>query len=138
MVGSTVKRIGVTLAAFAGFAFLAGCNTRVSADATTNAPVQYSHVYVTVSQVWVNASATAGPDDSAWIKTTLDTPQTLDLVGLTNGSLKEFASHVPVPTGTYNQVRLLLVDTNATLTPPAQPLRATSNNAGDDIASPNP
>src|SRR4051812_37317737 len=99
MVGSRQKRIGITLAALASLAFLAGCNTRVSADATTNAPVQYSHVYVTISQVWVNASATAGPDDSAWIKTTLATPQTLDLVGLTNGGLQEFASDLPVPTG---------------------------------------
>ena len=65
MVGSTYTRIGVTLAALASFALLAGCNTRASVNATTNAPVQYTHVYVTLSQVWVNTSATAGPDDTA-------------------------------------------------------------------------
>jgi hypothetical protein len=137
MIGSTYKRIGIALAALASVALLAGCNTRVSANATTNAPVQYSHVYVTISQVWVNASATAGPDDTAWIKTTLDTPQTIDLVGLTNGSLKEFASQLPVPTGTYNQLRIFFVDTDATLTSSAQSANAQFNNEVDYFDSAN-
>jgi hypothetical protein len=131
MVGSTYKRIAVTLAALAGIALLAGCDTRVSASATTNAPAQYSHVYVTISQVWVNASATAGPDDTAWIKTTLDTPQTIDLVGLTSGSLQEFASQISVPTGNYNQLRLFFVDTDATLASSAQSAGAQFNNEVD-------
>jgi hypothetical protein len=88
-------------------------------------------VYVTVSQVWVNASATAGPDDSAWIKKTLDAPQTIDLVGLTNGSLQEFASQLSVPTGTYNQIRLFLTDTAGTLASSAQSAGAQFNNEVD-------
>lgn len=131
MVGSIQKRIGVTLAALAALVFLGGCDTRVSATAATNAPVQYSHVYVTISEVWVNASATAGPDDAAWIKTTLDTPQTIDLAALTNGNLAEFASELPVPTGAYNQLRLFLVDTNAALTSSAQSAGAQFNNEVD-------
>ena len=131
MVRSTQERIGVTLAALASLALLAGCETRISSSATANAPVQYSHVYVTVSQVWVNASATAGPDDSAWIKATLDAPVTFDLVGLTNGSLQEFASQLPVPTGTYNQLRLFFVDTDATLASSAQSAGAQFNNEVD-------
>src|SRR5690349_7416919 len=137
MVGSTYKGIGVTLAALASLAGLTGCNTRVSANVTTNAPVQYSHVYVTISQVWVNASATAGPDDTAWIKATLDTPQTIDLLGFTNGALKEFASQLPVPTGTYNQARLFFVDTDATLASSAQSAGAQFNNEVDYFDSAN-
>ena len=137
MVGSTHKRIGVTLAALAGLALLTGCDTRISANATANTPVQYSHVYVTISDIWVNTSATAGPDDSAWIKKTLDTPQTLDLVGLTNGALKEFASQVSVPTGTYNQLRLFLVDTGAKLASSAQSAGAQFNNEVDYFDSAN-
>ena len=131
MVGSTQKRIGITLAALAGVITLAGCGTRISANATANAPIQYSHVYVTVTQVWVNTSATAGPDDTAWLKQTLATPQTLDLLALTDGTLKEFASQLPIPTGTYNQIRLFLSDTSATLTSSAQSAGAQFNNEVD-------
>ncbi|HVY81094.1 MAG TPA: DUF4382 domain-containing protein [Steroidobacteraceae bacterium] len=131
MIGSIRKRIGVTLAALTALTSLAGCDTRVSATAATNAPVQYSHVYVTISQVWVNASATAGPDDAGWIKTTLDEPQTIDLAALTNDNLEEFASQLPVPTGTYNQLRLFLVDTDAALTSSAQSAGAQFNNEVD-------
>src|SRR5262245_55946714 len=111
MAGLTGNRIVVALVALAAGLLLAGCNTRVSANATANAPVLYSHVYVTVEQVWVNVSATAGPDDAAWIKATLATPQTFDLVALTSGTLSEFASQLPVPDGTYKQILLILSDT---------------------------
>jgi hypothetical protein len=125
------NRIGTALALLGTCLALAACETRISASATTNAPVQYSHVYVTVEQVWVNASASAGPDDTAWIESTLDDPQTIDLVGLTSGTLKEFASQLPVPTGTYNQLRLILSDTSATLAPSAQSAGAQFNNEVD-------
>ena len=125
------NRIGSALVLLSACLALAACETRISANATTNAPVLYSHVYVTVTQVWVNASATAGPDDTAWIQATLDSPQTIDLVGLTNGSLKEFASQLPVPPGTYNQLRLMLSDTSGTLTSSAQSAGAQFNNEVD-------
>jgi hypothetical protein len=125
------NRIGTALVFLSACLALAACETRISANATTNAPVLYSHVYVTVAQVWVNASATAGPDDTAWIQANLDAPQTIDLVGLTNGSLKEFASQLPVPPGNYNQLRLMLTDTSATLTSSAQSAGAQFNNEVD-------
>lgn len=131
MAWGTQNRISMTLAFLAGCVALAACETRISGSATANAPVQYSHVYVTVEQVWINASATAGPDDTAWIKATLDAPQTIDLVGLTNGTLKEFATQLPVPAGTYNQVRLFLSDTAATLASSAQSAGAQFNNEVD-------
>lgn len=122
----------VTAAIASGACLVLGaCETRISTSVTANAPIAYSHVYVTLAQVWVNASATAGPDDSAWIKATLDAPQTVDLVGLTSGTLKEFASQLPVPSGTYNQLRLVLSDTSASLTSSAQAAGAQFNNEVD-------
>ncbi len=125
------NRMGTALVLLSACLALAACETRISANATTNAPVLYSHVYVTVTQVWVNASATAGPDDTAWIQATLDSPQTIDLVGLTNGSLQEFASQLPVSAGTYNQLRLMLSDTSGTLESSAQSAGAQFNNEVD-------
>jgi uncharacterized protein DUF4382 len=128
---STPHRIGMALIVMAAGLTLAACETRISANATTNAPVNYSHVFVTVEQVWLNTSATAPPDDPNWIKSTLDTPQTLDLVGLTSGTLKEFASQLPVPAGTYNQARLILSDTGGSLISSAQSAGAKFNNEVD-------
>jgi hypothetical protein len=131
MVRQTKKQIVTALALAAACLGLGACETRISANATTNAPVQYSHVFVTIEQVWVNTSADAGPDDSTWLKQTLDEPQTFDLVGLTNGTLKEFASQLPIPSGTYNQVRLILSDTDASLQSSAQSAGAQFNNEVD-------
>ncbi len=127
----TEIRIGTALIALGGCLALTACETRISINATANASVQYSHVYVTIEQVWVTANATAGPDDSAWIRSTLDRPQTIDLVGLTSGTLEEFASQLPVPAGTYNQLRLILSDTSASLTSSAQSAGAQFNNEVD-------
>jgi mucin-6/19 len=131
MVRQTKKQIVTALALAAACLGLGACETRISANATSNAPVQYSHVFVTIEQVWVNTSADAGPDDTTWLKQTLDDPQTIDLVGFTNGSLKEFASQLPIPPGTYNQVRLILSDTNASLLDSAQTAGAKFNNEVD-------
>jgi hypothetical protein len=114
-----------------GAVSLAACDSRVSSSATANVPVQYSHVWVTVTQVWVHASATAAPEDAGWLKFPLDDPQTLDLVGLTNGVATEFANGLPVPTGTYNQMRLILSDTSASLEDAAQTAGAQFNNEVD-------
>src|SRR5262245_1464049 len=125
-------RITIRLAATAlmalGTLALVGCNSRVSSSATANVPVQFSHVWVTVNEVWVNQSATAAPEDAGWLKFPLSSPQTLDLVSLTAGAAAEFADGLPVPTGTYNQMRLLLRDTDGTLVSSAQSAGATFNN----------
>src|SRR5262245_48282975 len=114
------KRIPIRLAAAAlialGTLALTACNSRVSSSATANVPMQFAHVWVTVNEVWVNQSATAAPEDAGWLKFPLASPQTLDLVSLTDGAATEFANGLPVPTGTYNQMRLILSDTSGTLT----------------------
>ncbi|HEV7715372.1 MAG TPA: DUF4382 domain-containing protein, partial [Steroidobacteraceae bacterium] len=109
----------------------AGCDSRVNTSATANVGVQYSHVWVTVQEVWVHASATAAPEDAGWLKFPLKTPQTLDLVGLTNGALSDYANGLKVPTGTYNQMRLVLSDTSANLESAAQTAGAQFNNEVD-------
>jgi hypothetical protein len=131
MVRQTKQQIVTALALAAACLGLGACETRISANATTNAPVQYSHVFVTIEQVWINTSADAGPNDSTWLKQTLEEPQTFDLVGLTNGTLQEFASQLPIPPGTYNQVRLILSDTDASLQSSAQSAGAQFNNEVD-------
>jgi hypothetical protein len=67
-------------------AVLAGCSSRTNVSAIGNVPGQYSHVYITAQAVWFNASATAGPDDSGWVKFPLSSPATVDLVTDSNGN----------------------------------------------------
>ncbi len=75
----------------------------------TDAPsCGFDHVYVTVSQVRVNASSAAGDNDSGWTNITLATPQKIDLLSLTNGTMATLGQ-TPLPAGQYQQVRLVLV-----------------------------
>jgi len=110
---------------------LAACGSRTDVSASGNAPAQYTHVYLTVSQVGFNASATANPADSGWSSFTLPTPRTIDLTALANGGLSQFASQLKVGIGTWSQMLLVLADTGATLTTSASGLGAASNNEVD-------
>lgn len=74
----------------------------------TDAPAcGFDHVYVTVSQVRVNMSSSAGDNDSGWSDITLATPQKIDLLTLTNGVLTTLGQ-TTLPAGQYQQVRLVL------------------------------
>ena len=106
---------------------LTACDTSVNVAATANVGARYSNVRITVKELWINESATASPDDTTWQKFPLSAPVTLDLVGLTSGTLNEFATQLKVPAGTYHQVRLFLVDRTETLTSSAQTAGATYN-----------
>lgn len=117
-------RLQTALAAvLGGSALLAGCSTRTDVSVTGNTPAQYSHVWVTVQEVWYNSSATAGPDDSGWQKYPLSTPSTVDLVAQNGGNLGNIASGLRIPAATYSQVRLIPVDATA-------PLASSAQNAG--------
>src|SRR5438067_12676387 len=80
MVTVNVRRwnpwIGCLLVASAA---LAGCAPKTNVSATGNLPAQYPHAYVSIQEIWLNTSATAGPDDTAWVKFPLTTPVTVDL-----------------------------------------------------------
>lgn len=76
--------------------------------AMTDAPsCGFDHVFVTVSQVRVNASSNAGDTDAGWSTITLATPQKIDLLSLTNGALADLGQ-TALPAGQYQQVRLVL------------------------------
>ncbi len=116
-----------------GCAWLAGCESRTEVAATGNTAAQFTHVFLTVNQIWFNSSASAAPTDSSWQKFTLSTPQTVDLVNLTNGTLSQVASNLNVPAGTYAQMMLVLADSTDALTTSAQSAGAASNDQVDYI-----
>jgi len=49
--------LGATLTGLA--CLLAGCSARTDVSLTGNTPAQFSHVWITTQEIWVNASATA-------------------------------------------------------------------------------
>jgi hypothetical protein len=111
----------------ASCAALAGCAPSTNVSVATSTPSQYSHVYLTVQEVWFNTSSTATPEDTTWQKFPLTTPITLDLASLTGGALGQIATALKVPAGTYSQVRLIPVDPGAALTSSAEAAGAQSN-----------
>jgi Domain of unknown function (DUF4382) len=122
-----------TLAALLGGVLLAGCQARTDVSATGNTPAQYTHVFLTISQVWFNTSATALAGDSGWIKFTLAAPQTIDLVSLDNGTLSRFASQLKLAAGTYARIMIVLSDSTDALTAAAQSAGATANDEVDYV-----
>jgi hypothetical protein len=81
--------------------------------ALTDAPsCGYDHVYVTVDRVRVHQSGGAEDSEGGWQEIALATPKRLDLLDLTNGVLEELGQ-TELPAGTYNQVRLVLVENSA-------------------------
>jgi len=74
----------------------------------TDAPsCGFDHVYVTVSQVRINANSGAGDNDAGWTTITPATPQKVDLLALTNGVMSTLGQ-ATLPAGRYQQVRLVL------------------------------
>ncbi|MGU7769629.1 DUF4382 domain-containing protein [Burkholderia sp. MR1-5-21] len=85
-----------------------GAQTGTLHVALTDAPsCGFDHVFVTVSQVRVNANANAGDNDAGWSTIMLPVPQKIDLLTLTNGALADLGQ-TALPAGQYQQVRLVL------------------------------
>jgi hypothetical protein len=124
----------IALAAGLG-GLLAGCGTRTDLSMTGNTPAQYSHVWVTVKEVWFNTDATAGPDDGGWDKFTLSKPNTVDLVAQSGGNLGSIATALRLPARTYSQVRLIPVDATEALTDSAKNAGALFNFEADFVDS---
>jgi Domain of unknown function (DUF4382) len=114
-------------------AALAGCSSRTDVSAIGNVPGQYSHVYITAQAVWFNASATAGPDDSGWVKFPLSSPATVDLVTDSNGNFGNLITDLKLTPGSYSQVRLIPVDATAPLSLSAQTIGALYNSEVDFV-----
>ncbi|HYM26766.1 MAG TPA: DUF4382 domain-containing protein, partial [Steroidobacteraceae bacterium] len=125
--------LGATLTGLA--CLLAGCSARTDVSLTGNTPAQYSHVWITTQEIWVNASATAGPDDSGWRKFPLSTPATVDLVGQNGGTLGSIVTGLNIAPGTYSQVRLIPLDPSAALSASAKAAGALANAEADFVDS---
>jgi hypothetical protein len=121
------------LALLLGSVALAGCQSRTNVSATGNTPAQFTHVFVTINQIWFNTSATALATDSSWNEFTLSTPQTVDLVNLSSGTLSQFASNLKLATGSYAQVMLILADSTDALTSTAESAGAATNDEVDYV-----
>ena len=124
-------------AALLGCMALAGCESRTTVSATGNTAAQFTHVFLTVRQIWFNTSATAGATDGSWVKFALATPATVDLATLNDGTLSQIATELKLAAGTYAQVMVILADSTDALSSSAQSAGAASNDEVDYIDTSN-
>src|SRR5215471_6176843 len=122
----------------AAIGFLSGCgggssnpNMNSNAPATVNITVSdpatcsgpqgpFSHVYVTITDVQINASASATDNDPGWIDLTpglQQNPKQVDLLGQANNQcfLAMLGSTTELQPGSYQQIRIFLANNSATI-----------------------
>ncbi len=101
------------------------------AVALTDAPGDFDHVWITIKDLWIHSSDAADPRPgvSGWHKYPLAAPKTIDLMALTNGNAQSIWDGISLPVGTYQQIRLVLVDTDDPLE-----ISATTANSGATLA----
>lgn len=94
-------------------------NVRISDPATCSGPQgAFSHIYVTITDVQINASASAGDSDPGWIDLTASlasAPQQVDLLGVASNQcfLATLGDPMALQPGSYQQIRIMLAN-NAT------------------------
>jgi hypothetical protein len=122
------------LLVFGGVLILFGCsggssksampatvNVTVSDPATCSGPQgPYSHIYVTVTDVQINASATAGDHDPGWVDLTPSlsaSPQQIDLLGQASNQcfLATLGATTALQPGSYQQIRIMLASGSITV-----------------------
>jgi len=128
---------GITTALALSITFLAACGSsngspQTASAATTTITISdpatcssgtggpFSHVFVTVTDVVINASDSAGDNDSSWIDLTpslKNSPKQIDLLGQANNQcfLASLGSTTELQPGTYQQIRVMLAPNNATV-----------------------
>lgn len=82
-------------------------------DPATCGPPQgaFSHIYVTVTDVEISQSATAGANDSSWVDLTpklKNNPVQVDLLGVANQCFLATLGSTGIPAGNYQQIRVIL------------------------------
>ncbi len=121
-------------------AFLAACGggsssstpgASTAAVQLTDAPGDFSHVWVTVKKIAFhsNANQVWSASDNTWQTYTLPAPVTVDLAALTNGQLQNVFSSIQLPVGTYRQIRLFLDGPAMALDGSAQAMQDSNGNA---------
>ncbi len=97
-------------------------NVRVSDPATCSGPQgAFSHIYVTITDVQINASASTGNGDSGWIDLTPSLsrdPQQIDLLGQANNQcfLATLGATTALQPGSYQQIRINLASNSSAVT----------------------
>lgn len=124
--------ISFLLAALATALLPAGCgngtksatagtvNVQISDPATCAAPQgQFSHVYVTITDVLIHQSAAAAANDAGWVDLTpnlKNAPMQVDLLGLaTNQCFLATLGSAGIQPGTYQQIRVMLAENNTSV-----------------------
>jgi hypothetical protein len=96
-------------------------NLTVSDPATCSAPQgPFSHIFVTIVDVQINTSSSAGDQDPGWVDLTPNlakSPQQVDLLGQANNQcfLAMLGSSIEIQPGSYQQIRIILADGSVTV-----------------------
>jgi Domain of unknown function (DUF4382) len=95
-------------------------NVTVSDPATCSAPQgAFSHIFVTITDVQINASATAGDNDAGWTDLTpslQQNPQQVDLLGQANNQcFLAMLGSTELQPGSYQQIRIFLASNSTTV-----------------------
>ena len=96
-------------------------NLAVSDPATCSGPQgPFSHIFVTITDVKINASDSAGDNDPGWIDLTPNlqqNPQQVDLLGQANNQcfLAMLGSAIELQPGSYQQIRIILASNTTTI-----------------------
>jgi len=100
----------------------------------TDAPTcGYDNVWVTVEKVRIHASSTAADTDGGWSEVVLATPQRIDLLTLTNGTLLPLGQ-TALPAGKYTQMRLVLGSTSPSGSPNGTLANSIKPTGGQEVA----
>lgn len=96
-------------------------NVAVSDPATCSAPQgPFRHIYLTITDVQINASASAGDNDAGWIDLTPNlqqNPQQVDMLGQANNQcfLAMLSSGTELQPGSYQQIRIVLASNSTSV-----------------------
>ena len=136
---------GFAIVCFAMALFLSNCSggshSMSSAPATINVAISdpttcsgpqgpFSHIFVTITDVQINASGSAGDNDAGWIDLApklQQSPQQVDLLGQANNQcfLAMLGAATELQPGSYQQIRIMLAS-NGTMVQSNQ-CRSTAN-----------